>query len=68
MVDCLEISDNPDRLNIKLFSHKFKSTLPLSYLFHFILSEFKHKKVTVKDKLYFVHLLNLVVRFILCYV
>jgi ATP-dependent DNA helicase RecQ len=44
MNDCLEIIDSPDRSNIKLFVHKYKSTLPLSELLGFILNSVQTKK------------------------
>lgn len=37
MTDCHEIVQNPDRENIKLFVHRFKSTVSLSDIFYFLI-------------------------------
>ena len=44
MTDCLEIIDNPDRVNIKLFVHKYKSSLSLNILFEFLITLIKENK------------------------
>ena len=44
MNDCLEIIDSPDRSNIKLFVHKYKSTLQLNQLLSFLLNSLQSKK------------------------
>lgn len=44
MVNCIELIDNPDRDNIKLFVQKFKSTRPLSETLKFLLDGVLEKK------------------------
>ena len=44
MKDCHEIVQNPDRENIKLFVHKFKSTVSLCETFYFLIHLIKQEK------------------------
>ena len=44
MKDCHEIVQNPDRENIKLFVHKFKSTVSLCDTFYFLIHLIKQEK------------------------
>lgn len=44
MKNCIEIIDNPDRDNIKLFVTKVKSTIPLSETFYFMIKKVKIEK------------------------
>lgn len=44
MKNPLELVHNPDRENIKLFLHKFKSTVPLADLFYFLTEMLKEKQ------------------------
>ena len=47
MIDCHEIIQNPDRENIKLFVHKFKSTVPHGDIFYFLIHLLKKEQRTV---------------------
>lgn len=44
MSDCHEIVQSPDRSNIKLFCHKFKSSVPLEVIFNFLITLILDKK------------------------
>ncbi|XP_052678559.1 uncharacterized protein LOC128159483 [Crassostrea angulata] len=44
MIDCHEIIQNPDRENIKLFVHKFKSTVSHGDIFYFLIHLLKKDK------------------------
>ncbi|XP_052274397.1 ATP-dependent DNA helicase RecQ-like [Dreissena polymorpha] len=41
---CFEIVDSPDRLNIKLFCHRYTGSLPLSLVFKYLVTSIKDKK------------------------
>lgn len=44
MKNCFEIIESPDRTNIKLFLHKFKSSQDLTKIFAFLINELQEKK------------------------